>query len=68
MSERDTITSKPSNLEAIERAIAAGWRLDPHIQKWRHPKSGALYSDTPRWGRYACEDHAWMQQAQQEGK
>ena len=41
----------------IRTAKAAGWTLDPVINKWRHSQSSALYVNNPRWGRYACEDH-----------
>jgi hypothetical protein len=44
---------------ACRAAIAAGFYLDPRTNKWRrdNPDSGARYANTPRWGRYACEDH-----------
>ena len=44
-------------MDYVQAALAAGWRLDPHINKWRHPQSSAVYCNTPRWARYACEDH-----------
>jgi hypothetical protein len=38
-------------------AISAGWYLDKRINKWRCAGSSALYCNTERWARYACEDH-----------
>lgn len=67
MTEKETATipmkEQTMSTNYTDLAIAAGWRLDEKLGKWRHPDSSALYCDNPRWARYACEDHGLLERA-----